>query len=100
MHAPLLWDVAQWMRYLDREEDRQTYLSVYRAKTSLPQTELAHLGKLTRLCYAHELRFRAFRVLHADHYASSRERDAEAVASLALRLGVHLSNSTPNTQRR
>ncbi len=90
LHGPLLWDVAQWMRYLDHEGDRQRYLLAYRAKTSLPPRELTHLGNLTRLCNAHELRFRAFRVHHADHYADSREQDAEAVASLALSFGVQL----------
>lgn len=92
LHAPVLWDVAQWMRSLEREEDRQLFLSAYRAKTALPAGELTHLGKLTRLCSAHELRFRAFRVLRADHYADSRKQDAEAVMSLARAFGVRLSN--------
>jgi Ser/Thr protein kinase RdoA (MazF antagonist) len=100
LHGPLLWDVAQWMRYIVREEDRQRYLSAYRARTSLPPDELTHLGKFTRLCQAHELRFRAFRVLHADHYSDSREKDAEAVASLALSLGVQLSDSAAYTRPR
>jgi hypothetical protein len=93
LHGPLLWDVAQWMRYIVHEEDRQRYLSAYRARTSLPRDELTHLGKFTRLCHAHELRFKAFRVLHADHDADSRENDAEAMVSLALSLGVQLSDS-------
>lgn len=97
LHGPLLWDVAQWMRYVAHEEDRDRYLAAYRAKTALPAGELTHLGKLTRLCNAHELRFRAFRVLHADHYADSRRQDAEAVASLALSFGVRLLSSTPDT---
>jgi hypothetical protein len=80
------------MRYVVHE-DRQRYLSAYRARTSLPPDELTHLGKFTRLCTAHELRFRAFRVLYADHYSDSRVKDAEAVASLALSLGVQLSDS-------
>lgn len=91
-HAPLLWDVAQWMRNLATDEERQTYLAVYRAETSLPQHEFAHLKTLMRLCVAHELRFRAFRLLHADHYADASEQ-ADAVASLARRFGVVLPNS-------
>lgn len=90
LHAPLLWDVAQWMNGIRADDDRQRYISTYRAKTPLPQDELTHLDKLVRLRDAHELRFRAFRVLHADHYTTSAEQDADATVALALKFGVNL----------
>lgn len=90
LHAPLLWDVAQWLNGIRADDDRQRYIDTYRAKTSLPLDELTHLDNLVRLRDAHELRFRAFRVLHADHYTTSADRDANAVIALALNFGVNL----------
>ncbi len=90
LHAPLLWDVADWMDgYTD--PDQQRFVDACRRGIAeIGADEFAHLDKLRRLRDARTLRFAAYRVLRADHYRTTAERDLERFRWYAARLGIQL----------
>jgi Ser/Thr protein kinase RdoA (MazF antagonist) len=90
LHAPLLWDVAEWVETYSDPQDRQAFIAECRTLRFIDTAEFVHLDRLARLRDARALRYRAHRVLHADHYTDTRLRDAQALQQLAARFDIQL----------
>lgn len=90
LHAPLLWDVAEWAESYENPDERRAFIAACRALSFIDAAEFAHLDRLTRLRDARALRFRAYRVLRADHYSDTRLSDAQALRQLAARFDIQI----------
>lgn len=90
LHAPLLWDVAEWAETYGDSRERHAFVIECQRLDFINAAEFAYLDRLTRLRDARALRYRAHRVLHADHYNETRLRDAQAVEQLMARFDIQL----------
>ena len=90
LHAPLLWDVAEWAAGYTNRHDQQMFVAACEDLRFINRAEFVYLDRLTRLRDAHALRFRAYRVLHADHYSDTRHQDGLELRRLAARLDISL----------
>lgn len=91
VNAPVLWDVACWAHGFAAGRERDRFVEHYLAAGPLPATELTHLDRFLELRDVQQLRFRAHRVLHADHYTTTAAADAVELTRLAAGFGVALS---------
>lgn len=88
--GPVLWDVAEWMQPRD-PEFRDAFQARLIDLGFVSEKEMALLPLVANVRAARELRFRAFRLLRADHYGSA-ERDGPRIEELATELGIGLEH--------
>lgn len=81
----LLWDVGVWAASI---ADRDLFVSSYSQYGGPAAAELGDLPVMARLAAAHRLRFRAHRVVNADHYDETIDEDRAAVTEAAAVLGL------------
>lgn len=89
LHAPLLWDVAEWAATYADPLDQQAFVAACVNLQFINPAEFEHVERLTRLRDARRLRHRAWRLVQA-HLRDTRQEDAEEFHRLAARLDVHL----------
>lgn len=90
LHAPLLWDVAEWAETYSTPQEKEEFVDECQNLGFINPAEFTHLDRLTRLRDARALRYRAYRVLRADHYTDTRLRDAQALRRLAARFDLQI----------
>ncbi len=86
--GPVLWDVAGWMQPRDSD-----FRDVFQARLIdlgfVDKKEMGLLPLVIQVRAARELRYRAFRFLHADHYGTAK-KDGPRIEELATELGISL----------
>jgi hypothetical protein len=86
--GPVLWDVAEWMQR--RGPDFSEHFQARLIELGFVGTpEMAELSLVSRVRAARELRFRAYRLLRADHYGTA-DTDGPRIEELATDLGITL----------
>ena len=86
--GPVLWDVAEWMQPGD-SDFRGNFQARLIDLGFVTEKEMALLPLVVRVRAARELRYRAFRFLHPDHYGTA-EKDGPRIEELASELGIRL----------
>lgn len=89
LHAPLLWDVAEWAETYSEPDAKRAFIDECTGLGFIDSAEFAYVGQLSRLRDARALRYRAYRVLHTDHYETG-VRDTAALRQLAGRFGIQI----------
>lgn len=89
--APLLWDVSCWSSAC---REPAVFLDAYVGAGGLSPRELTLLPLMERLRAAQQLKFRNYRVTHADLYDETVVADRAALQDAVRAFGIELTEST------